>query len=139
MKDTARKKDARQEAPPQLVFAAMLDARATLHDAIVSAGMSVLGAMLEEERPKLCGPRYAHDPARLASRAGHTDGELALGGRRVRVRRPRVRGIDGAEIPLETRERFAKLSPSLRALSSKWCSASRRGSTFDRSSLRRLV
>jgi len=111
MKDTARKKDARQEAPSQLVFAAMLGARATLHDAIVSAGMSVLGAMLEEERTRLCGPRYAHDPARLASRAGHTDGELAFGGRRVRVRRPRVRGIDGAEIPLETWERFAEADP----------------------------
>jgi len=45
MKDTARKKDARQESSAQLVFAAMLDARATLHDAIVSAGMSVLGAI----------------------------------------------------------------------------------------------
>jgi hypothetical protein len=54
----------------------MLDARATLHDAIVSAGMRVLGAMLEEERAKLCGPRYAHQPGRCATRSGHTDGEL---------------------------------------------------------------
>ena len=58
MKDSARKKDGRQEATAQLVFAAMIDAWATLHDAILSAGMSVLRAMLEEERTKLCGPRY---------------------------------------------------------------------------------
>ena len=88
-------------------FAAMIDARATLHDAIVSAGMSVLGAMLEEERAKLCGPRYAHQPGRTATRSGHTDGELALGGRRMRVRRPRVRGIDGDQVSLETWDQFA--------------------------------
>lgn len=34
----------------QLAFAAIADARATLHDAIVGAGMTVLHALLEEER-----------------------------------------------------------------------------------------
>jgi putative transposase len=111
MKDTARKTSCRQEAPAQLAFEAMLDARATLHDAIVSAGLGVLGAMLEEERTRLCGPRYAHAPDRAASRGGHVDGELALGGRRVRVRRPRVRGSDGREVALETWERFAAADP----------------------------
>jgi len=89
----------------------MLDARATLHDAIVSAGMGVLGAMLEEERSKRCGPRYAHQPERSATRAGHANGELALGGRRVRLRRPRVRGVDGTEVPLDTWSRFADADP----------------------------
>lgn len=89
----------------------MLDARATLHDAIVSAGMSVLGAMLEEERTRLCGPRYSHQPRRSATRSGHTDGELALGGRRMRVRRPRVRGTDGKEVMLETWQQFAAADP----------------------------
>jgi putative transposase len=111
MKDTARKMTRRQEATPQLAFAAMIDARATLHDAIVSAGMSVLGAMLEEERAKLCGPRYAHQCDRTATRSGHTDGELALGGRRMRVRRPRVRSVDGDEVTLETWDRFAAADP----------------------------
>jgi len=111
MKNTARSRDRGQESSAQLAFAAMLDARATLHDAIVSAGMSVLGAMLEEERAKLCGPRYAHQPGRNATRAGNTDGELALGGRRMRVRRPRVRSVDGDEVALETWERFAAADP----------------------------
>ena len=101
----------RQEVTPQLAFAAMIDARATLHDAIVSAGMTVLGAMLEEERVKLCGPRYQHQSGRNASRAGHADGELALGGRRVGVRRPRVRSADGEEVKLETWERFGEADP----------------------------
>jgi putative transposase len=114
MKNTARRRAARQEswAPEQqLVFAAMLDAQATLHDAIVSAGMSVMGSMLEQERTALCGPRYEHDRTRKASRGGHTMGELALGGRRVRVRRPRVRGKDGRDVPLSTWERFASADP----------------------------
>ena len=39
MKDTARKTTRSQEGTtPQLALAAMIDARATLHDAIVSAG-----------------------------------------------------------------------------------------------------
>jgi transposase-like protein len=110
MRDTARKKAGRQGAPTreqQLVITAMVDARATLREAVVSAGMSVLAAMLEEDRTALCGPRYEHDAGRNAVRAGHAMGELAFGGRRVRVRRPRVRGVDGREVPLSTWERFA--------------------------------
>jgi putative transposase len=111
MKDTARKMSRRQEATPQLAFAAMLDARATLHDAIVSAGMGVLSAMLEEERAQLCGPRYVHQVDRSATRSGHAVGELALGGQRIRVRRPRVRSADGKELRLETWDRFAAADP----------------------------
>jgi putative transposase len=112
MKDTARRRARSQETTTeQLVFAAMRDARATLHDAVVTAGMTVLGAMLEEDRARLCGPRYAHDEHRRASRAGHADGELAMGGRRVRIQRPRVRGADGREVRLETWERFAESDP----------------------------
>lgn len=112
MKKTASIKPRSQETTThQLAFAAMADARATLHDAVVKAGMSVLAAMLEEERTRICGPRYAHDPARAASRAGHCDGELALGGRRVRVRRPRVRDVEGREVPLPTWSRFAAADP----------------------------
>ena len=112
MKDTARRRSRSQETPTeQLVFAAMREARATLHEAVVAAGMSVLSAMLEEDRTRLCGPRYVHDRDREASRGGHTEGELAMGGRRIRVRRPRVRGADGREVPLETWERFAEADP----------------------------
>jgi transposase-like protein len=73
--------------------------------------MGVLSAMLEEERAQLCGPRYAHQLDRSATRSGHTDGELALGGQRIRVRRPRVRSADGKEVKLETWERFASADP----------------------------
>ena len=108
MKDTARRRSRSQESTSaQLVFAAMIDARATLHEAVVKAGMTVLAALLEEDRAKLCGPRYVHDAKRLATRAGYTDGELALAGRRVAVRRPRVRDVHGREVRLPTWEQFA--------------------------------
>ena len=112
MKNTATKKPVDQDRTvPQLAFAAMVEARASLHDAIVNAGMSVLSAMLEDERTLLCVPRYAHQPQRAATRAGHAPGELSFGGSRVRVRRPRVRSVDGEEIALNTWEQFATMDP----------------------------
>src|SRR5579859_1400185 len=52
MKDTARKKDGRQESPNigQLALAAMFDARTTLYETVIHAGMSVLAGMLEDDR-----------------------------------------------------------------------------------------
>jgi hypothetical protein len=47
---------AREQAAPQLPLAAMIDACARRRTTpSVSAGMTVLGAMLEEERTKPCG------------------------------------------------------------------------------------
>ena len=74
---------------------------------VVGAGMSVLAKMLEAEREKLCGPRYVHSTTRKASRGGTTKAELALGGRRVSLQRPRVIGKDGREIGLHTWELLA--------------------------------
>src|SRR5260221_842405 len=71
--------------------------------------MTILSAMLEDDRKRIGGARYVHDDHR-ASRAGYTDGELALGGRRVTIRRPRVRDEDG-EVQLSTWEHFAGADP----------------------------
>lgn len=71
--------------------------RRGLRELAVEAGMQALGVLLEEERSQLCGPRYRHDAERRAMRAGHAPGELVMGGRKVRVSRPRVRTIDGSE------------------------------------------
>ena len=91
----------------------MLDVRATLHDAIVSAGMSVLGAMLEEERARLaCGPQI-RTPAGSEGDSIRTCGRRARGGgsedacasaaRSERRRRE--------EVTLETWERFSAADP----------------------------
>jgi putative transposase len=70
----------------------------------------VFTAMLEEDRTALCGPRYAHDAARAASRAGTVASEVVLGGRKVAIRRPRVR-TEAGEVALPTFRAMAHTDP----------------------------
>ena len=70
----------------------LVDTKAELFELMARSGLQVLGALLEEDRAALCGPRYAHQPERAASRAGTVPGEVVLGGRKVAMQRPRVRG-----------------------------------------------
>ena len=66
--------------------------------------------MLEEDRTAICGPRYAHGAHRHASRAGTVSREVVLGGRKVLVRRPRVRA-GGEDVPLPTFRAMADVDP----------------------------
>jgi transposase-like protein len=74
-------------------------------------GLQAFAAMLEAERAELCGPRYKHDGSRTATRSGSTRGEVALGGRRVAVRRPRVVDRHGKEVPLEAWAKLSRTDP----------------------------
>ena len=56
----------------------LVDTKAELFELMVRSGLRVLDAMLEEDRTALCGPRYAHQPARAASRAGTVPSEVVL-------------------------------------------------------------
>jgi transposase-like protein len=67
--------------------------------------------MLEADREALCGPNRRWQPERDAYRYGYDEGWLVLGGRTVKVRRPRVRGVRGGEIELPTWQRFAEEDP----------------------------
>jgi len=63
----------------------------------VGTGLGVLGSLLDADVERLVGPKGRHQP-----------GKVTLGGRRVRVDRPRVRRADGtAELPLPTWQAFA--------------------------------
>jgi transposase-like protein len=74
----------------------------------VGTGLQVLQAMLEEDVARLVGPKGRHNPARAAVRHGSEPGQVTLGGRRVRVRRPRVRSADGTrELSVPTYQAFA--------------------------------
>ena len=75
------------------------------------AGSQVLTAMMEEDREDLCGPRWKRNPDRSAGRAGTTESEVTLGGRRVPIRRPRVRTKDGQEMELPSFAFAAKRDP----------------------------
>ena len=74
----------------------------------VEVGLGVLRELLEEEVDELVGPKGKWNPDRSAVRHGHENGEVTLGGRRVPVKRPRARTVDGeSELPLQTYEHFA--------------------------------
>jgi putative transposase len=97
-----------QEALGQLVGAA----KEGLLALSVGVGLGVLTELMEEEVDDVVGPKGRWDAERTAVRHGHEDGEVTLGGRRVEIRRPRVRTADGeAEVQLSTYEHFADRDP----------------------------
>ena len=83
----------------------------------VGVGLSVVHELMELEVTEVVGPKGQHNPDRSAKRHGHEDGSMTLGGRRVEVRRPRVRTADDKhELPLQTYEFFADRDPLTRAV-----------------------
>jgi putative transposase len=74
----------------------------------VGTGLGVLHSLLEADVDRLVGPKGRHQPDRAAVRHGSQPGRVTLGGRRIRVDRPRVRSADGAqELSLATWAAFA--------------------------------
>ena len=74
----------------------------------VEVGLGVLRELLEREVCEVVGPRGEWNRERTAVRHGREGGAVTLGGRRMPVRRPRVRTADGeSEVPLGTYEHFA--------------------------------
>src|SRR5438132_3881545 len=88
----------------------LVDTRAELMELAVASGLKVLATMLEADRTAICGPRYEHQDARDAARAGTVASEVVLGGRKVQIRRPRVRA-HGEEVALPTFQAFADTDP----------------------------
>ncbi len=83
----------------------------------VGVGLGVVHELLELEVDEVVGPRGKHNRDRMAKRHGHEDGSMTLGGRRVAVRRPRVRTADGEhELPVATYGYFADRDPLTRAV-----------------------
>jgi putative transposase len=102
-----------QEALGELVGAA----REGLLALSVGVGLSVVHELMEREVEEVVGPKGKHNTERTAKRHGHEDGSLTLGGRRVRVSRPRMRTADDErELPVQTYEHFADRDPLTRAV-----------------------
>jgi hypothetical protein len=84
---------------PEQVTVAVAELAAAAREGLlalaVGTGLQVLQAMLAEDIDRLVGPKGRHNPARAAVRHGSEPGQVTLGGRRVRIRRPRVRTRDG--------------------------------------------
>jgi len=82
--------------------------------ASVAIGLEVMGELVEAEVVELAGPKGKHDAGRGAYRHGSEAGRVTLGGRRVPVRRPRVRTLTGEEgvgreVRLESYDTFASV------------------------------
>ena len=82
----------------------------------VGVGLRVVHELMEAEVDEVVGPKGKWNPERAASRHGHEDGSMTLGGRRVPVSRPRARSVDGKELAITTYEYFADRDPLQRAV-----------------------
>jgi putative transposase len=96
---------------PDRVSVAMADLAGVMREGLlafaVGAGLQVMQALMDESVTALAGPKGRHDPNRVAVRHGDENGSVTLGGRRVGVRRPRVRSADGtAELAVPAYELF---------------------------------
>jgi putative transposase len=102
-----------QEALGELVGAA----REGLLALSVGVGLGVVHELMELEVDEVVGTKGKHSRDRVAFRHGHENGSMTLGGRRVRVRRPRMRTAgDERELPVQTYEFFADRDPLTRAV-----------------------
>jgi transposase-like protein len=72
------------------------DMREGLLALAVGAGLQVMAQLMDADVTAVCGPKGKHDPGRAATRHGTEAGSVTLGGRRVPVRRPRMRTADGS-------------------------------------------
>ena len=85
--------------------------KAQLHSFVIACGLQALEQMLEREREALCGVAYARDSETQGrKRAGSTPSRVVLGGRNVRVTRPRVRDAKG-EVPLPSWSQLSQQDP----------------------------
>lgn len=74
-------------------------------------GLEALDELLRDEAAALAGPKGKHHKARTHHHWGFADAELAFGGRRVGVKRPRVRERGGREASLPSLEAFQREDP----------------------------
>ena len=102
MTQRSRKPSQREEVAQRTVHVGdvMVDVAAEFRELLVNGGLAIAASLFAEEITRLCGPRYARGD-QLANRWGHRRGDVVLGGRRVKVDRPRVRQ-DGIEVELES-------------------------------------
>jgi len=112
MEKRSRKQQPREEVRQQravTVGEVLVDVGADLRELMVKGGLAIAAALFTEEMAQLCGPRYERGEG-LASRWGARQGEVVLGGRKVKLQRPRVRQ-ESREVELETYRRLQAEDP----------------------------
>ena len=82
-----------------------LDAKVEMIRSLVPLGLMHVHELLDDEVKALAGERYSRkDELERGRRHGSNPGTVGLGGQRVPIRVPRVRSIEGGEIPLRCYE-----------------------------------
>ena len=89
----------------------LVRAKQALREVMLCAGTDVLMAMLEDDRAVLCGPKHKQSEGRENYRHGYDTGPLVLGGRKVPVKKPRVRSMEGDEVELPSWRQFSDEDP----------------------------
>jgi putative transposase len=89
----------------------MRDVASAIEEAACRAGLLVIKGLIDEEVEQFAGPRYAHQDQRPGLRWGSEEGTIVFAGRKVALKRPRVRSRQGEEIPLR---RYAALGQPTR-------------------------
>ena len=88
-----------------------LNTRQLLREFMLSAGMEAFVREMEDDRTLLCGPKGEFQTDRRAYRHGHDVGTLVMGGRKVRMPKPRVRSVAGQELELPHWRLFSQEDP----------------------------
>jgi putative transposase len=85
----------------------LFDVAAEIEQTASQAGLLMMKTLIDEEVEQVAGQRYTHQPDRKAQRWGHDEGSVVFAGRKVAMPRPRVRSVDGHEVPLSRYQAFA--------------------------------
>src|SRR3974390_1620598 len=86
--------------PERAVAEAWQQVGASFERFCLTAGVSALHQLMEQDAVELCGPRYGHKDGKAAHRWGKTEGKIGFHGGKVSLARPRVRARDGQEMVL---------------------------------------
>jgi transposase-like protein len=89
----------------------MTTTRASLLAWVHACGVAALDVVFREEAEAVAGPKGRHQAGRTHHHWGTTPTELTLGGRRIQVPRPRVRGRAGGEVTLPAVAAFRGREP----------------------------
>ena len=93
------------------MVAGMVAAKEDLLEWVQDMGLSALQEVFEADATTIAGPKGVHREERTHHRWGTTRTELPFGGRRIQVKRPRVRSKTGQEVTLPSIERFQAADP----------------------------
>lgn len=77
----------------------------------VNVGLKAIQTLMEQEVNDTVGPKGARNKSRNAYRHGHESTQVVLGGQKISMDKPRMRSIEGHDIPLDTLKKFQSEDP----------------------------